>query len=66
MAANLGLNERQAVMLTVGFYMVTALIMVSVNKVQYSLLYPRRAGRSRCQHVGPPSANPLNTDPFLK
>ncbi|KAG0094991.1 hypothetical protein BGZ93_006467 [Podila epicladia] len=29
MAANLGLNERQAVMLTVGFYMVTALIMVS-------------------------------------
>ncbi|KAF9297790.1 hypothetical protein BGZ74_009657 [Mortierella antarctica] len=32
MAANLGLNERQAVMLTVGFYMVTALIMVSVNK----------------------------------
>ncbi|KAF9426402.1 hypothetical protein BGZ94_006581 [Podila epigama] len=30
--ANLGLNERQAVMLTVGFYMVTALIMVSVNK----------------------------------
>ncbi|KAF9211897.1 hypothetical protein CPC16_009036 [Podila verticillata] len=32
MAANLGLNERQAVILTVGFYMVTALIMVSVNK----------------------------------
>ncbi|KAF9318542.1 hypothetical protein BG000_005526 [Podila horticola] len=32
MAANLGLNERQAVIATVGFYMVTALIMVSVNK----------------------------------
>ncbi|KAG0257279.1 hypothetical protein BG011_004046 [Mortierella polycephala] len=28
----LGLNERQAVILTVGFYMVTALVMVSVNK----------------------------------
>ena len=30
----LGLNERQAVILTVGFYMVTALVMVSVNKVR--------------------------------
>jgi len=29
----LGLTERQAVILTVGFYMVTALVMVSVNKV---------------------------------
>lgn len=37
MAANLGLNERQAVFLTVGFYMVTALIMVSVNKVRFCL-----------------------------
>ncbi|KAF9585740.1 hypothetical protein BGW38_000955 [Lunasporangiospora selenospora] len=29
---NLGLSERMAVTLTVGFYMVTALVMVSVNK----------------------------------
>ncbi|KAG0196889.1 hypothetical protein BGX28_009638 [Mortierella sp. GBA30] len=28
----LGLNERQAVIMTVGFYMITALVMVSVNK----------------------------------
>ncbi|KAF8930257.1 hypothetical protein EDD21DRAFT_378531 [Dissophora ornata] len=31
-ASSLGLTERQAVILTVGFYMVTALIMVSCNK----------------------------------
>ncbi|KAF9437509.1 hypothetical protein BGZ76_000442 [Entomortierella beljakovae] len=31
-AQSLGLSERQAVILTVGFYMVTALIMVSCNK----------------------------------
>ncbi|KAF8992090.1 hypothetical protein BGZ52_012964, partial [Haplosporangium bisporale] len=33
MSANkYGLTERQAVILTVGFYMLTALVMVSVNK----------------------------------
>ncbi|KAF8980191.1 hypothetical protein BGZ46_004532 [Entomortierella lignicola] len=31
-ASSLGLTERQAVILTVGFYMVTALVMVSCNK----------------------------------
>ncbi|KAF9984750.1 hypothetical protein BGZ65_012706 [Modicella reniformis] len=31
-ASSLGLTERQAVILTVGFYMITALIMVSCNK----------------------------------
>ncbi|KAF9355525.1 hypothetical protein BGX34_010424 [Mortierella sp. NVP85] len=31
-ASSLGLSERQAVMLTVGFYMVTALVMVACNK----------------------------------
>ncbi|KAG0212486.1 hypothetical protein BGX28_006253 [Mortierella sp. GBA30] len=31
-ASNLGLSERQAVIFTVGFYMLTALVMVSVNK----------------------------------
>ncbi|KAI1319683.1 hypothetical protein EDD11_003377 [Mortierella claussenii] len=30
--SNLGLSERQAVMLTVGFYMISALLMVSCNK----------------------------------
>lgn len=43
MSANkYGLTERQAVILTVGFYMLTALVMVSVNKVRPEANTPRQ------------------------
>jgi GDP-fucose transporter C1 len=37
---SLGLSERQAMFLAVGFYMLTALIMVNVNKVRESKAAP--------------------------
>lgn len=45
-ANNYGLTERQAVILTVGFYMLTALVMVSVNKVQETSLSTIRLERT--------------------